>query len=276
MKIRKPAVAGMFYPNDKIELLENLQMLFQQADNIKSIPVSSEIKGIIAPHAGFIYSGKTAAKAYSYLKNSNIYKVIIISPSHREYFPGISIYDGDFYETPLGEIKINEEIRKELTFRSKFIFEGEFGHKQEHALEVQLPFLQFVLQNEFELIPIVMGDQKDGYVDELAKLLSKIDLQNVLIIASSDLSHYYSQKDAEFLDSRVEKHIKEFNIKQLINDNNRKLVEACGIGPIISLMKTMQNVGITNSEVVYRTNSGKTSLDFHQVVGYLSAVFFWP
>ncbi len=274
MKIRKPAVAGMFYPNDKIELLENLEFLFQQAENIESISVSAEIKGIISPHAGYIYSGKTAAKAYYYLKNSKINKVIVISPSHREYFPGISIYDGDFYETPLGKIKINEEIRKELTYHSKFIFEGEFGHKQEHALEVQLPFLQFVLQNEFELIPIVMGDQKDGYVDELAKLLSKIDLQNVLIIASSDLSHYYSQKDAEFLDSRIEKDIREFNIEQLVKDNNRKLVEACGIGPMISLMKTMQNVGIKNSEVVYRTNSGETSLDFHQVVGYLSAIFY--
>ena len=231
--IRKPTVAGQFYPASKSKLEAEVKTLLSISDSKKSF---DNIFGIVSPHAGYIYSGRTAAYGFNLLKDKDIETVIIISPSHREYFPGVSVYEGDAYETPLGVVEVNKEIVQKLTEESRIIFKGIEGHRQEHAVEVQIPFLQVVLK-DFKIVPIVIGDQGDLFVNELAEEISKVIDDKTVIVASSDLSHYYSGDEADKLDSIVEKRIIDFDYDNLQKDFKMKNCEACGAGTIVSMMK---------------------------------------
>ncbi len=212
--VREPAVAGMFYPASATKLSAEIKYHLDSAQLKKSY---EQIFGIISPHAGYVYSGKTAAHAYKAVENKNYKTVVVISPSHREYFPGISIYNGDAYKTPLGEIELDKEMIAGLVAEKSYIFEGMNGHRSEHALEVQLPFLQTVLKG-FKLVPIVMGDQRKMFVDTLAEKLAQVIDDETLIVASSDLSHFHSKVEADMLDSKVEKRISDFDYEGLLSD----------------------------------------------------------
>lgn len=270
MRIRHQQVAGYFYPADKDKLQKDIALMLQVAKPEKAF---NNIFGIVSPHAGYMYSGKTAAFAYNLLKDKFYKTVIIISPSHAEYFPGISIYDGDAYETPLGIVEIDQIMVDKLVENSKIISRGIQGHRKEHALEVQIPFLQTVLKN-FKIVPIVMGDQSKMFVDELAEKISKVVDDNTLVVASSDMSHFYSAEEAERLDSVVEKRINDFDFEQLLKDLDDHECEACGGGPIAVMMKTASLKNIDKSLVISRSNSGDVTGDKSEVVGYLSAVVY--
>jgi hypothetical protein len=268
--IRKPAVAGMFYPNAKKLLQNDIEFLL---DSTKPDENLENIFGLIAPHAGYQYSGKTAASVYNYIRNKDYQTVVVISPSHREYFPGTCIYEGDAYKTPLGIVPVNDKIRAKLIEGSTSIFSGTHGHNMEHALEVQLPFLQVAL-NDFSIVPIVMGDQSNNYIDELAGKLAEVTDTKTLIVASSDLSHFHTKQEADLLDSRIEKNIAEFDYESLLKNLSLNLCEACGGGPIAAMMKTAKLKGHNNSKIIARSDSGDISGDNSEVVGYLSAVIF--
>lgn len=270
MKIRHQQVAGYFYPAEKDKLQKDISSLLQSAKTEKSF---NKIFGIVSPHAGYIYSGKTAAYVYNLLKDKSYKTVIVISPSHAEYFPGISIYDGDAYETPLGIVEIDQVMTDKLVEDSKIIFRGIQGHRKEHALEVQIPFLQSVLNN-FKIVPIVMGDQSKMFVDELAERIAKVVNDETLIVASSDLSHFYDAEEADRLDSVVEKRIIDFDFEQLLKDLDDKECEACGGGIIAVMMKAASLKNITKSVVLNRSDSGDVTGDKSEVVGYLSAVVY--
>jgi len=198
-KIRSANVAGYFYPADPQQLRSDINVFLETARPVNDI---QNIFGIVSPHAGYAYSGKTAAYVYNLIKGKNYKRVIIISPSHSEYFSGISVYNGDAYETPLGLLEVDKEFADKLVENSNTIFKGVEGHRNEHALEVQLPFLQSVL-NDFKIVPVVMGEQSKIYVDELAKKLSQIIDAETLIVSSSDMSHFHSKSEANKLDSIV-------------------------------------------------------------------------
>jgi AmmeMemoRadiSam system protein B len=270
MKIRHQQVAGYFYPAEKDKLQKDISLMLSVSKPEKTF---NNIFGIVSPHAGYIYSGKTAAYAYNLLKNQNYKTVIVISPSHAEYFPGISIYDGDAYETPLGIVEIDLEMTDKLVENSKTISRGIQGHRREHALEVQIPFLQSVLK-DFKIVPIVMGDQSKMFVDELAERISKVVDHKTLIVASSDMSHFYSSEEADILDSVVEKRINEFDFDKLLLDLDDHECEACGGGPIAAMMKAASLKNINNAFVLNRSDSGDVTGDKTEVVGYLSAVVY--
>ena len=270
MKIRHQQVAGYFYPAEKEKLQHDISLLLNVTKSEKSF---KKIFGIVSPHAGYIYSGKTAAYVYNLLKDKSYNTVIIISPSHAEYFPGISIYDGDAYETPLGIVEIDQIMTDELVKNSKTIFRGIQGHRKEHALEVQIPFLQSVLK-DFQIVPIVMGDQGRMYVDELAQKISEVVDENTLVVASSDMSHFYSSEEADRLDSVVEKRIDNFDFENLLKDLDNHQCEACGGGPIAAMMKAASLKNIKKSFVINRSDSGDVTGDRSEVVGYLSAVIY--
>lgn len=270
MRIRHQQVAGYFYPAEKDKLQKDIALMLQAAKQEKSF---NKIFGIVSPHAGYIYSGKTAAYAYNLLKDKKYKTVIVISPSHAEYFPGISIYDGDAYETPLGIVEIDQDMAKKLVEKSKTIFRGIQGHRKEHALEVQIPFLQSVLK-DFKIVPIIMGDQSKIFVDELAQKISEVVDDYTLIVASSDMSHFYSSEEANRLDSVVEKRINEFDFERLLKDLDNHECEACGGGPISVMMKTASLKNIYKSAVLNRSDSGDVTGDKNEVVGYLSAVVY--
>ena len=269
-KLRKAAVAGLFYPAEQTNLSKEVELLLSVSQPEKNF---QNIFGIISPHAGYIYSGRTAAHGFNLLKDKNYHNVIILSPSHREYFPGICIYDGDAYTTPLGTVEINKELADKITEGSKTIFLGEKGHKQEHAIEVQIPFLQSVL-SDFKIVPIVMGDQSKVFVNELAKQIANAITDDTVVVASSDMSHYYSKQKASELDSIVEDAVNNFEYDKLQNYFDKRICEACGGGPIVAMMKAAALLNRKNSFVLNRSDSGDVTGDFNEVVGYLSAVVY--
>lgn len=268
--VREPAVAGMFYPANPHQLHDELQLLLETANP------EAEYKnavGIISPHAGYVYSGKTAAFGFKALGGRNYKTVVIISPSHREYFPGVSIYNGDAYKTPLGEVLLNKEMSSKLVGGSKAIFESTQGHRAEHAVEVQVPFLQMIMK-DFTIVPVVIGDQRKVFIDELAQRLADIVDDETLIIASSDLSHFYTKEEAGRLDSIVADHIKNFSYDELQRDLETSKCEACGGGAIVAMMKTADLIRRKKSKVLSRSDSGDVTGDYSEVVGYLSAVVY--
>lgn len=268
--IRPPAVAGYFYSANAKDLRKEVENFLR---DIPLHPGVEHICGIISPHAGYSYSGKTAAYGYAQLKGKNYSTVVVIAPSHREYFPGLSVYDGDAYETPLGIVEVDKEKAALIQQSSSSFFFGKSGHKGEHSLEVQIPFLQVVL-GEFKIVPIVVGDQSEVFLNELADGLGKIFDDRTLFVASSDLSHFHSSEKADILDGRVEEAITNFDFRQLLKNSEDGKIEACGAGPVISLMKGLAGKGINKSAVLHRCNSGDVSGDHSKVVGYLSAILY--
>ncbi|MBA4406584.1 AmmeMemoRadiSam system protein B [bacterium] len=268
--VREPAVAGMFYPASAGKLRDDIQLLL---DRFKPEQNFQNVFGIISPHAGYVYSGRTAAFAFNAIAGRQFKTVIIISPSHREYFPGISIYNGDTYKTPLGNVPLDRKIISKLTEGEKFIFEGINGHRAEHAVEVQIPFLQMVLK-DFMIVPVVMGDQSRMFVDGLAQKLAEVVNDETLIVVSSDLSHFHTKANADRIDSLVEKHITDLDFEGLQNDLDERKCEACGGGGIVAMMKAAHILKVNKAVVLSRTDSGDVTGDSSEVVGYLSAVIF--
>ncbi len=269
-KVRQPSVAGMFYPSHPGELKKMVDEFFGQVE-IEITP--QNVIGIIAPHAGYVYSGLTAAYAFKLLENKIFDKAIVLSPSHNDFFDGSCIFDGDSYITPLGEIPIDKNTADEIVKNSNSVFFGERGHRTEHALEVELPFLQMINQ-DFSLIPIVMGNQQMNNITDLAESIAKVIDNKTIIVASSDLSHFYSKKTADKFDSIVEENIINFDFEKLQSDLENQKCFACGGGLIVTLMKTAALMNKKNAKVLHRSDSGDISGDNDRVVGYLSAAIY--
>jgi AmmeMemoRadiSam system protein B len=266
--IREPAVAGMFYPGDRLTLDREVDALIKRAEVRK---IKGELRGLISPHAGYIYSGYTAASGYRLLEGKSVQTVVIIAPSHREYFRGISVFSGSAYSTPLGILEVDDELRSELVREGGVIEASLSGHREEHAIEVQLPFLQKVLA-DFRILPIVMGDQGRDFCVALGKRLGKILRErNALLVASSDLSHYYPYDVACKLDQVVINDVQEFSEERLLKDLDSQRAEACGGGPIVAMLIAAKELGADKVEVLHYCNSGDVTGDKDGVVGYLSA-----
>ena len=269
--IREPVVAGSFYPANPKSLSQQVRGFLSQAEPKK---VDGEIKAIVSPHAGYIYSGGVAAYGYKLLQDLDYDLVTVISPSHRTYFSGLSVWDGEAYRTPLGLIEVAREEVRELINSYEFIGYHPQAHLQEHALEVQLPFLQEALEG-FKLIPIVMGDQSYQLCQAASHALAEtLKGKKALLVASSDLSHYHSYEEAKNLDQVVIEDIKSFDPKKLGEDLSRGRCEACGGGAIITAMISSQLLGANGVEVLHYANSGDVVGDRAAVVGYLSAVIY--
>ncbi len=257
-KIRKPAVAGMFYPADKSELAQTIGALLKASAGTNAQP-----KAIIAPHAGYIYSGPTAAAAYALLaKNSTIKRVVLLGPSHRVGFLGIATTSADFYETPLGKIKLDRKTLDDLA-GFPFVKILNQAHTPEHSLEVHLPFLQTTL-GDFELVPLVVGDAEPR---DVALVLNKVwGGAETLIVVSSDLSHYHDYKTAKTLDDATRRHIE--NLDETLEGE-----EACGCRPVNGLLRLARDKNLTVKTLDVR-NSGDTAGTKDQVVGYGAWAFY--
>ncbi|MCL5267197.1 MAG: AmmeMemoRadiSam system protein B [Bacteroidetes bacterium] len=271
--VRPPTVAGFFYPEDKRELEKTCRTLLEKARyNIKVKP-KGRVFGVVSPHAGYQYSGYTAAYGYALLNKDDYDVVIVVSPSHREYFEGISVFSGKAYSTPLGDIEVDKYLRDSfLEFGGDLVIESRAGHKTEHALEVQLPFLQLTLEH-FKLLPIVMGDQRSDYCRALGNVIG--DLANgkrILVVASSDLSHYHDYDTANQMDKVCSDDIGRLDPDGLLRHLETRSCEACGGGPIASCLYAANKIGAKESSILYHCNSGDTTGDKSGVVGYLSAI----
>lgn len=257
MRIRNPAVAGIFYPSQPQILASQIDKYLSQA---KKKPFK-KIRGIVAPHAGYRYSGPIAASAYAQLINKKYKTVIILGPSHHLPLRGASIPKVTHYQTPLGPVRLSEKAEKLLN--SKIIRNIEGAHLREHSIEIQLPFLQRVL-GDFELVPIVTGRVDP---EQLAKTLQPHLDDETLVVASSDLSHYLSYEEAVAKDKHCIEAIPNLDFEEM------ELCEACGKIPILTLMHLARMGGWRGELLDYR-NSGDTQGNKERVVGYTAIIFY--
>jgi hypothetical protein len=233
-----------------------------------------KIRGLIVPHAGYVYSGPTAAHAYALVRGHTVETVVVISPSHRDYFEGVSVYPGDAYETPLGLVPVNAGLRDVLLRECPVVHASMAGHADEHALEVQLPFLQEAL-GTFSLLPLVIGNQVRDTCFTLGRALGRIlDREATLLVASTDLSHFHPSSVARRLDQVVIDDLQQFDADRLMTDLESNMTEACGGGPTVALLVAAQAMGATHVRVLHHTDSGTITGDTHSVVGYLAAVAY--
>lgn len=252
--IRPAAVAGTFYPSDPNQLSHTVSNYLQHATTTGSPP-----KAIIAPHAGYIYSGTIAANAYHLLSSAKatIKQVILLGPSHHIPFLGLATCEADYYATPLGNIPLDKELTNQL-LKLPQVSVVNAAHAKEHSLEVHLPFLQTVL-DEFTLTPIVVGDAS---AEEVSEVLDMIWGGNDrLIIISSDLSHFYNYEQAQQLDRKTSDAIVDLE-PNLIHSQ-----EACGSIPIKGLILQAIKRDL-HAELLDLRNSGDTAGSHDRVVGY--------
>ncbi len=269
-KVRAPTVAGAFYPADPAELGKMVDEFLARAT---VTPIGGSLVALISPHAGYPYSGQVAAHSYALLKGRKFERVVVIAPSHLEAFPFSSIYDGDAFATPLGEIPVDKAFAAKLAARSPLIKISERGHgivegRGEHALEDELPFLQRTL-GQFKLVPIIMGDQTYDSSRALGVALAKlIPGTDTLIVVSSDLSHYHPYDEAVRIDHQTLKAIEDWDYLSLSLNFERRIWEACGGGPIVAAMIAAERLGATRAVVLKYANSGDVTGDRKGVVGY--------
>lgn len=271
--IREPAVSGTFYPSNPRVLEEDVK---QYLGIVPAALVSGQIKGLISPHAGYMYSGQVAAYGYKMLTGSIYDTVVIIAPSHKAYFEGVAIQDTGSYRTPLGLMSVDEEAAAAIAGAGKVVRSNAAAHKGEHSIEVQLPFLQVVL-GDVAIVPLLMGDQAIPTCKELAhQIVSGLRGLNrtALVIGSTDLSHYFSYSQAVRLDGFVTRRLAAFDPKGLEEDLAEERGEACGAGPMITTMLSARELGADRAAVLKYANSGDVSGDKSAVVGYVSCAFY--
>ncbi len=257
--IRPPAVAGMFYPADGRSLHQQLRDWLHDEKPAGALP-----KAIIVPHAGYIYSGPVAASAYRKVLagRTSVRRVVLVGPAHRVAFRGLAVSNADFFATPLGDIPLDRASIAEL-LTLPYVQTLDQAHALEHSLEVQLPFLQEVLQ-EFSLVPIVVGDATPNQVAEALELLW--DGEDTLIVISSDLSHYHDYATAQRMDRATSDAIEALTPERI------GFHDACGRLPVSGLLLQARKRGLQATTVDLR-NSGDTAGSKDSVVGYGAYVF---
>jgi len=266
--------AGAFYPANPAEITSLITAYLKNA-GAKTLP--QKPFGIIVPHAGYIYSGPVAAYAYREVKDQEYDAVIVLAPCHVEYFPFAAIYPGDAYLTPLGKVAVDKKLAAQCVTADKLVKLATEGHlsqrfgRAEHSLEVQLPFLQIVLPNT-PIVPIVIGTHDWRVLESLGKRLGELLVQkNILIVASSDFSHYHSYSECQKIDQRAIECLKQLDAVKFYQGFTSETFEACGGAPITALLIAAQKMKNPQIEILKSANSGDVPHgDKSAVVGYVA------
>ena len=276
---REPVVAGTFYPGDEETCRRVARSLLDGGASLRRNVDPASIRGLVLPHAGWVYSGRTAAAAIAHLRGRRVDRVVVVAPNHRD--PGLrgcSVWYAGTYRTPLGEIPVDEAACRRLLARDEIFTFRPDAHRQEHSLEVQLPLLQEAL-GPFRLVPVVVGGQEDWEsMRRLAEALRSLlnDGSATLLVASSDLSHYHSLAEAKRLDGVVVKALSAFDPKGLHDAVfGTRRAEACGCGPMVAVLEACRRSSRSmRCEVVEHCTSARASGDSSRVVGYVSALVY--
>jgi len=263
----KPNVAGSFYPDTPSKLRETLHDLMSQAHILEK---EVEAKAIVVPHAGYSYSGKTAAGAYQLISSQQVREVIVLAPSHYYSYQGIAVYSGEFLTTPLGDVVTSSRSRDLEQLSSQINYSNQ-PFQKEHSLEVQLPFLQEVV-GEFQLTPLIVGQIDVNMSKEIAVALDKIIDENTLVVVSTDLAHFNQLKINNEKDQETIGLIEEGVTGNLYEANLKGDVELCGLGPVMIVMELAKIKG-WKFNMIEHTNSGAVTGDTSSVVGYLSGYY---
>jgi AmmeMemoRadiSam system protein B/AmmeMemoRadiSam system protein A len=266
--IRKAAWAGAFYENSKDALSAQIDGYLK---NVRNLPtLSKDPQALICPHAGYIFSGQTAAYAYRLVQGKPYETVVIIGPSHQFGFEGCSIYTKGGFETPLGIAQVDEALAAQIAKSSGFSYIAEAQNK-EHSVEVQVPFIQKAIPGA-KIVPIVMGYPTRGTVSSLANALSKVlATKKILIVASTDMSHFLPKETANSVDAKTISLVQNLSADTIIN----KMADAenimCGGGPVAATLLALKKTGKPQVEVLHYADSSEATQDASRVVGYLAA-----
>ncbi len=273
--VRPATQAGLFYPSGETELRRFVR---QALDGAKSFGTDVPPRGLVCPHAGYVFSGQAAAQAYRQIEGMEIERVIVIGPSHHSRFDGASIYDGKAYATPLGKVELDSELIAALRDSDSLFICDQDAHLKEHSIEVQLPFLQLALK-DFKLVPVLISDQSEENVFEVSEaLLGCLESQPVastMFVASSDLYHGHDYEELQVADHRFEEALGKFEPRLLLREAVAGNCMACGAGPVAAVMDLSRKTGATEARMLMRTNSRDANPlpGSSYIVGYAAAMF---
>ena len=279
MAVRRPAVAGMFYPGTKAALLRSIEEAFKRV-GIQSIPRPAsegprKIVGLLCPHAGYMYSGHVAASAYAEVAEDGIPQTfVVIGPNHTGLGAPISVFEAGSWETPLGLVHIDEELAGAILDACPLAESDQVGHMAEHSVEVQLPFLQ-AIYGEVRMVPVVMLDQTMSASRELGMAIAKACKalgRDCVIIASSDLTHYEPAEVAERKDRSALDAILRLDEESLYKAISAMSISMCGYGPTAAMLVAAKALGARTAQLIKYSHSGETTGDYSAVVGYGAAV----
>ncbi|MCS7104604.1 MAG: MEMO1 family protein [Thermofilaceae archaeon] len=280
MKVRRPVVAGLFYESGRERLLKQLDEAFLKGPGGKPRAPSytGKVIGIVAPHAGYVYSGYVAAYGYFELANGGIPEtVVLLGPNHHGIGLPVAISEADAWETPLGVLEVDKELAKRLVEWSGVVAFDEGAHKYEHSLEVQLPFLQYTFGEGVKIVPISMYLQNLEVSRRLGHSISRVLTEmgvKAYVIASSDFTHYEEASRAVEKDKAAIDAILRLDDGGFYDVVIEKDVSACGIGAIMTLVTVARDLTPSSSKLLKYANSGDVTGDYSSVVGYASIAFY--
>jgi len=272
--MRYPAVAGQFYPSGKEELLGQIETCFTHPLGPGKLPAGGDaerdVLAAVVPHAGYVYSGYEAAHVYNALAGQKKPKtVVVMGPNHRGYGSAVSVSKED-WQTPLGTVKIDQEAADFLWKNCDIIDLDEESQRYEHSIEVQLPFLQYIY-GDFSFVPLCIGLQELETSREIAGCLSK--LEDALILASSDFTHYESEESARTKDNMALEKILDLDARGFVETVYKYNLSICGFGAVATAIETARAMGATRAELLKYGTSGDVTGDRGQVVAYAGVVF---
>ena len=270
--VKEPAVAGSFYPADKKTLSGDVERYLSQPGDA---PDEGRLLALIAPHAGYFFSGGVAGYAYAKLKGKDIRKVILIGPTHYSAISGAAIYPGAGMRTPLGTVRVDEALARTIVSEKDGVRLSEEPFEREHSLEVQLPFLQGTLK-DFSVVPILIGRMTAESYRHLSDRIATIlkNDEKALVVISTDLSHYHDSKTASGMDRKVLDAVERFSAGDLERLLSNGEGEACGGGPVLYGMAAARGAGATEAKIFKYADSSAASGDTRRVVGYGAAGFY--
>ena len=268
--VRRAAVAGQWYPKDP----ERLAAAVDQ--HLAAIPTAARNeapRAIVAPHAGLMYSGPVAAYAYDAARLRSPATLVLVGPSHFVPFEGVSIWPAGEWQTPFGPLPVDRALADAIADASPEIVEFPQAHGREHSLEMQLPFIGRLMPDA-SIVPMVMGHQTRSTAFALAGALATAIARRrdqVLLVASSDLSHYEDARTAGLLDGEIIRHVEALDPDALMDALEREPRHACGGGPMVAVMEAARQLGARHARVLRYADSGDVSGDKSSVVGYMAA-----
>lgn len=270
--VRMPQFAGSFYQSDVSQLKSQVSNFLKQQPRYK---LSLPLVGLIVPHAGYIYSGKTAGFAYALIKDKKIDTVFLVGRSHRTRFLGIITDDRDFWATPLGNVAIDKKLVSDLVVKPGFRVDYDIMDK-EHSLEVQVPFLQCAIKGDFKIVPILVGCENKEELDLYAKYIAPFvgKQKNSILVLSTDLSHYHSDDIARKMDEKAISTIESGKFTRILEAASKGEFELCGVSAVYLGLKILSEITPIEIRFLNYSNSGDTTLDKSSVVGYVSMAIF--
>jgi MEMO1 family protein len=274
MRVRTPAVAGMFYPNEKNELVETVKDCIMHQYGVGDFKITKKIYGAVCPHAGYMYSGPVATHSFAAVAEQDFELAIIIGPNHWGLGCQVATMKDASWRTPIGDVQVDSDAASTINRICKIIEIDFFSHIKEHSIEVQVPMLQEFCKNKFAILPICMLDQEIECATEVGSAVAKIaKTKKSIIIGSSDFTHYEQNEVAHKQDEALIEPILEMDVPLFYDVLKKRRVSACGYGAIAATIVACRELGASKGQLLKYATSGDVAGSKDSVVGYASIVF---